>query len=100
MSSKFSHLLNQVEHASVPLQSTQAVRLRAEVPSVSSRDEDEADGDNEEDEDRGVYDASYRYSDWIYVGNNQELTMMTRQLEEQAAKPQSLRTGMFSKSYL
>ncbi|XP_033640520.1 uncharacterized protein LOC117300807 isoform X1 [Asterias rubens] len=83
---------SEVEHASVPLQSTQAVRLRAEVPSVSSRDEDEADGDNEEDEDRGVYDASYRYSDWIYVGNNQELTMMTRQLEEQAAKPQSLRT--------
>ncbi|XP_022083381.1 LOW QUALITY PROTEIN: uncharacterized protein LOC110975307 [Acanthaster planci] len=68
------------EPASDSLSASQTVTLRAHLPSVSSKDED----DNEEDEDSGVYDASYRHSDWIYVGNNQELQLMTKQVEMQA----------------
>ncbi|XP_038052114.1 uncharacterized protein LOC119724888 isoform X2 [Patiria miniata] len=69
---------------------SEVVTSQPDIPSISSKEEDEV--DNEEDEDSGVYDASYRHSDWIYVGNNQELQMMTKQVEMQAGAAKSLQT--------
>ena len=81
--------------------SVDSSRNRFQFPSIG-REESIEITDSDDEEERGIYDASFRNSGWIYIGGNQELQMITgpmppqqqQRLRQQQGKPEPNSKGM------
>ncbi|XP_072029642.1 uncharacterized protein [Amphiura filiformis] len=65
-----------VSNSPSPIPESAKSTRRFVFPSLARDESIEVTTDEEEDE-RGIYDASFRNSGWIYIGGNQELQMIT-----------------------